>query len=241
MGFHEFDAHGSAVSPGCVRGGNSFVFPLNCYEVVHRYYNQTFIARGNAMPKERFAFILKIELLDIKPPIWRRIGVVSDIKLDKLHQVIQEAMGWMNCHLHEFRIGNVSYGEPTGDDFFDTERIEESTVRLDDLVAKGSKFIYNYDFGDDWRHSIKVEKVETLDVEPLSDAWLLAGGRACPPEDVGGPWGYSEFLETIRNPESPEAQDMLEWVGGGFDPEEFDIEDAKTAVLKVSKRRKRKA
>ena len=192
------------------------------------------------MPKERFAFVLKIELLDIKPPIWRRIGVVSDIKLDKLHQVIQEAMGWMDCHPHDFVINGVNYGQATGDDFFEMEQADESKERLGNLVAKGDKFLYNYDFGDDWRHRIKVEKIEPLTGEPLSEAWLLAGERACPPEDVGGPWGYPDFLETISDPESPEAQEMLEWIGGDFDPEDFDIGATKAAVLKVSKRRKRK-
>lgn len=193
------------------------------------------------MPKERYAFILKIELLDVKPLIWRRIGVVSDIKLDKLHQVIQEAMGWTDFHLHDFKINGVNYGPDTDDDYFEMEQADESKVRLGDLVAKGAKFEYHYDFGDDWRHRIKVEKVEPLDGEPLSDAWLLAGERACPPEDVGGPWGYQDFLDTISDPENPEAEEMLEWVGGDFDPEDSDIENAQAAVLKVSKRRKRKA
>jgi len=120
------------------------------------------------------------------------------------------------------------------------EQADESKEHLGDLVAKGDKFLYHYDFGDDWRHRIKVEKVEPLISAPLSDAWLLAGERACPPEDVGGPWCYPDFLETISDPESPEAQEMLEWVGGDFDPEDFDIEDAKAAVSKASRRRKRK-
>lgn len=189
------------------------------------------------MPQERFVFTLKIELLDIKPPIWRRIGVASDIKLDKLHQVIQAAMGWTDSHLHDFRIGDVNYGQLTGDDFFEMDQADESKERLDKLVAQGDKFLYHYDFGDDWRHRIKVEKVEPLVSEPLSDAWLLAGKRACPPEDVGGPWGYAEFLETIGDPESPEAQEMLEWIGEDFDPEAFDIEQAKADVLRVSRRK----
>lgn len=193
------------------------------------------------MSQERFAFTLKIELLDIKPPIWRRIGVVSDIKLNKLHRVIQEAMGWTDSHLHDFRIGDVNYGQPTGNDFFEMDQADESKEHLGNLVAQGDKFLYNYDFGDDWRHRIKVEKVEPLVSEPLSEAWLLAGKRACPPEDVGGPWGYAEFLDAISDPESPEAQEMLDWVGENFDSDAFDIEQAKADVLRASQYKPTKA
>jgi hypothetical protein len=192
------------------------------------------------MAKERYAFILKVELLDVKPPVWRRIGVVSDIKLNKLHQVIQEAMGWTDSHLHDFRINGVNYGPNSDEDFCEMEQDDESKARLGDLVDEGAKFDYHYDFGDDWRHRIKVEKVEPLGEEPLSDAWLLKGKRACPPEDVGGPWGYQDFLDTISDPENPEAEEMLEWVGGDFDPEEFNLEEFQAAVLRVSKRSKRK-
>lgn len=193
------------------------------------------------MPTERNAFTLKIELLDVKPPVWRRIGVVGDIKLDKLHHVIQEAMGWTDSHLHDFKVNRVSYGEKTGEGFYEEEQVDERKVRLDELVTQGAKFEYHYDFGDDWRHRIKVEKVEPLAEEPLSDAWLLTGKRACPPEDVGGPWGYQDFLDAISDPENPEHEEMLEWVGDDFDPEEFDLEGAQAAVVKISKRRKRKA
>lgn len=149
-------------------------------------------------------------------------------------------MGWTDSHLHDFEIDGVCYGQPSGEAFFDMEQLDERKEHLGNCVVQGDTFLYRYDFGDDWEHRVKVEKTERLATEPSSDAWLLAGKHACPPEDVGGPGGYQDFLETISDPESPEAQEMLEWVGEKFDSEHFDIENTKAAVLQISRRRKRK-
>lgn len=82
---------------------------------------------------------------------------------------------------------------------------------------------YVYDFGDSWEHEIRLEKI--LPREKRKYPACIAGKRACPPEDCGGIWGYEEFLEIIKDPEHEEYEDMLDWVGGEFDPEHFDIED----------------
>lgn len=192
------------------------------------------------MPKqENLVYTLRIDLADSKPPIWRRIAVDSQITLGTLHKVIQAAFGWTDTHLHDFEIDEQCYGDPDQDPTGDLDFLDESKVKLGQLVGKGAKFIYRYDFGDDWEHRIKVEAVEPMESTPLSSAWLITGKRARPPEDVGGIWGYEEFLEAVKDPDSDQGREMLEWVCcDAFDPEHFDVEEAKLAVAQVSSRRK---
>ncbi len=164
---------------------------------------------------------LKITLRDIKPPIWRRVQV-KDCTLNQLHDIIQTCMGWDGYHLHAFEIGGEQYSEPDPDGMMETE--DERKVKLSQLVAGGiKKFTYTYDLGDNWDHVVQVEK--TLEAEAgVRYPRCIAGKRACPPEDCGGPWGYPEFLEAIQNPRHERHEELLEWVGGEFDPEAFDPE-----------------
>ena len=164
---------------------------------------------------------LKITLRDIKPPIWRRVQV-KDGTLSQLHNIIQTCMDWTNSHLHAFEIGGEQYGEPDPDGMMETE--DERKVKLSQVVTgRIKKFTYTYDFGDNWDHVIEVEK--TLAAEPgVHYPRCVAGKRACPPEDCGGPWGYGDFLKAIQDPKHPEHEEMLEWAGGTFDPEQFDID-----------------
>lgn len=165
---------------------------------------------------------LKITLKDIRPPIWRRVQVTSDKTLGKLHQIIQEAMGWTNSHLHSFLIGGVEYGQPMPEYDFDVRN--EQGVKLSQVITEEKfKFLYTYDMGDSWEHEILVEKVLPPDSQVRYPV-CLTGKRACPPEDCGGVWGYAEFLEAIRNPDHPEHEAMLEWIGGEFDSEFFDVD-----------------
>src|SRR5262245_58148197 len=169
---------------------------------------------------------LKISLQNTKPPIWRRVQV-KDRTLARLHDLIQSCMGWDDYHLHEFEIGGERYGNPAQwrDGFGgELEVVNEGRVKLSQLVAQGvKKFRYVYDMGDNWEHMIQIEKV--LDAEVgVRYPRCIAGARACPPEDCGGPWGYGEFLEAIQNPEHEQHEELLEWVGGEFDPEAFDTE-----------------
>jgi hypothetical protein len=163
---------------------------------------------------------LKITLIGIRPPIWRRVQVSSSINLRRLHDVIQAAMGWTQSHLYQFEGGDVAFGEPD-DEFGMPIRSAKSTPLRKIAPAPGAVFIYEYDFGDSWQHRIEVEKV--LPPEPgVHYPRCLAGKRACPPEDVGGIWGYEEFLQAVRDPKHPEHEAMLEWVGGAFNPDAFD-------------------
>ena len=165
---------------------------------------------------------IKIALRDIKPPVWRRVQL-KDGTLDRLDAIIQVCMGWNGYHLHAFEIGGEQFGPPDPDGMMDIH--PESKIKLSQVVAQGfKKFTYTYDFGDNWEHIIQIEK--TLDAEPgFHYPRCIAGKRACPPEDCGGPWGYGNFLEAILDPKHPEHEEQLEWAGGEFDPEEFDMED----------------
>jgi hypothetical protein len=172
---------------------------------------------------------LKITLKRIKPPIWRRILVESDTTLEKLHSIIQIAMGWMDGHLHQFIAGEKTYGEPHEDNTF--EVIDERRVRLSQVVKREkARFVYEYDFGDGWQHEILVEKISAPEPDQVYPI-CVKGKRSCPPEDVGGPWGYANFLEAIENEDHPEHEDYLDWIDGSFDPEEFDLEAVNASLV----------
>jgi hypothetical protein len=163
---------------------------------------------------------LKIALQYIRPPIWRRVQV-KDCTLGELHEIIQTCMGWEDYHLHAFEIAGEQYGVPDPDDMMEVK--DEDRMKLSQVVKKGiKKFSYIYDFGDNWGHTIQVEKT----LEPEEGARYprcITGKRACPPEDCGGSWGYGDFLDAISNPKHERHKELLEWVGEGFDPEAFDL------------------
>ncbi|MEW6380914.1 MAG: plasmid pRiA4b ORF-3 family protein [bacterium] len=166
---------------------------------------------------------IKVTLMDIEPPIWRRVQITSDTTLKKLHEILQAVMGWTNSHLHQFIIGGKYYAEP--DPEYDPEVKNEKMIRLSQVISGvNDRSIYEYDFGDNWEHELLVEEVL-----PVSDGVrypvCLDGQRACPPEDCGGIQEYKRFLEAILNPDHPEHDEMLDWVGGSFDPEAFDLNE----------------
>ena len=163
---------------------------------------------------------LKITLRDIKPPVWRRVQV-KDCSLAKLHDDYPDLHGLDGYHLHSFEIGGEQYSEPDPDGMMETE--DERKVKLSQVVARGNKkFTYTYDLATIGTTHPSGEDARRGAGRPLPP--LHGGKRACPPEDCGGAWGYGDFLEAIQNPKHPEHEEMLEWVGGEFDPEAFDIE-----------------
>lgn len=163
---------------------------------------------------------LKLTLKHIRPPIWRRVEVPADIKLGKLHQVIQIAMGWNGSHMHAFMVGKAIYGTP--DPEYGGRTLNEVGVRLHEIVGEGDKLNYEYDFGDCWLHEVKVEKVLNADAT-VHYPRCTAGKRACPPDDCGGPFGYEELLEALKNPSHPDHAERIDWLGGDFDPEAFEL------------------
>lgn len=184
---------------------------------------------------------LRITLEHIEPKIWRRIIVNDTLTFRQLHDVIQWAMGWEDYHLHQFEVGDLRIGTRDLDDMFgigEEDTVPESKTRLYQTLTGKRSFRYWYDFGDDWWHKISVEKRLPDDAAALP-AELLAGERACPPEDCGGPWGYRTMLEALSDPKHPEHEDYLEWAGP-FDPEEFDLEAARRQVQKAVRPRRTK-
>jgi hypothetical protein len=174
-------------------------------------------------------FQLKIQLAHIRPPIWRRLLVPGELDLAELHEIIQASFGWTNSHLHEFEIGAARYGTPDPDWGRDDVK-DESRAKLFRLAGAGDRFSYTYDFGDGWEHAITVEQVAGAQVATRYPA-CTAGRRACPPENVGGPWGYGDFLDALSDPNHEDHEDRTEWIGGSFDPESFDLA-ATDAALK---------
>ncbi|MEZ6131157.1 MAG: plasmid pRiA4b ORF-3 family protein [Planctomycetaceae bacterium] len=177
-----------------------------------------------SIPASERLYQFKITLLESQPPIWRRIQV-KNCTLDKLHEHIQTAMGWTNSHLHQFEIDGERYGDPEllDDGFDDFECVDSTVAKNSEIVPKDGKrfqFTYQYDFGDNWQHEVLFEgclRAEKGQRYPL----CVEGERNCPPEDVGGVWGYAEFLEAIADPKHEQHDDFGEWAGD-FDSEEFD-------------------
>lgn len=164
---------------------------------------------------------LKIQLRTVRPPVWRRVLVPADITLGELHDVLQIAMGWTNSHLHEFEVDGARYGVPDPDWGME-EVLHESRVKLAQVAAEGTRLRYGYDFGDGWEHEVTVEKVLSPEAGTRYPR-CVAGRRACPPEDVGGPGGYEDFLAALNDPSHDQHEHFRHWIGGSFDPADFDL------------------
>ena len=186
-----------------------------------------------SIPKSERLYQFKITLLESQPPIWRRIQV-KDGSLDKLHEHIQTSMGWTNSHLHQFEIDGERYGDPQllYNGWMDESLpIDSTNTRISEIIPKDGErfsFKYEYDFGDGWQHEVLFEgclRAGKGERYPL----CIEGERACPPEDVGGVWGYADFLDALADPSHEQHDDFIEWAGP-FDPEEFDVGKATKAM-----------
>jgi hypothetical protein len=164
---------------------------------------------------------LRVSLAGIKPDIWRRLLLSGDTRIDKLHDILQRLMGWSNTHLHTFVVSERQLSSP-GSDLEDME--DETRVRLSDIAPRvKDRFVYYYDLGDGWRHDVVVEEIAQADERFGASPLCIEGARACPPEDCGGAGGYEEFVAAVTDPRHERHEEMLEWNGGGFDPEAFDL------------------
>jgi hypothetical protein len=186
---------------------------LGCVHSIH--------GRPSATP----IFQVKIRLVGLSPPIWRRVLVAGDIRLDRFHEVIQAAMGWMDGHMHVFIDGADEYGlrDP------ELGHRDERRVTLDRVLAHPKDRIrYVYDFGDNWEHEIVLEAITAADPDARYPI-CVTGKRACPPEDCGGPWGYAELLEVLADSDHSEHSEMVEWLGfetaAEFDAERVDLDE----------------
>jgi hypothetical protein len=175
-------------------------------------------------------FRLKIQLRHVHPVIWRRVLVPGSVRMDKLASMLIAAMGWNNSHLHAFRIGDTNYGMHA-EDWPDGE-IDEKTVTVLQVLRGEGNFTFDYDFGDGWEHDVVVE--ELIWSSPgLKHAVCLDGENACPPDDVGGASGYAYFLGAITDDAHAEHDDYVEWIGGSFEPAEFNLANANALCQKV--------
>ena len=176
---------------------------------------------------------LKITLKWTKPPIWRRVIVRGNTKLNLLHDVIQSVMGWMNCHLHQFKAGGRFYGVPDPDyQDMGTEMLNERRYTVSDLAEIAKTFTYDYDFGDSWEHQVKIEKVLPPDPD-FKHPICVAGDKACPPEDCGGIPGYYRLLEALANPRRPEHEELKSWIGGQWNADHFNLDQANAALSRI--------
>ena len=156
-----------------------------------------------------------------------------------LHDIIQIAVGWTDSHLFQFIIGNRNYGVPSEEDeFWGFKLYRAEGLRLRTLVARGvERFVYVYDFGDDWRHDIVIERI--ADGKPSIDyPAFVDGKRRCPPEDVGGIPGFMQFLEAARDPMHSEHRDMIRWYGKPFDPFDIDERGIRMGLSELARRRR---
>lgn len=183
--------------------------------------------------------VLHVELVGSQPAIWRELHVRSDMPLSKLHDVLQEAFGWTHSHMHVFedtsrrRYGHKAAGDADDFNFGGPALLDERKYTVADIAPRARDiFGYIYDFGDAWVHRLRVKKVQAP--EPgRRYPMCTAGKRAAPPDDCGGLPGYERLLEILQDPEHEEHEEMLEWLGGPFDPEAFDLDSTNKAVRAV--------
>jgi hypothetical protein len=201
------------------------------------------MARQRKKAIAKRVFQLKVTLIKVEPPIWRRLLVPADMSLGDFHFVLQDAMGWTNSHLHNFitdgqwNYNSVTGGTRYGDIRFDEEgdMEDEFSMTLAGILKQpGDQIAYVYDFGDNWTHDILLEEILSSVPDGGEVPSCPEGERACPPDDCGGISGYAELLDVLANPDHKEYQDMRSWVesmvDGKFDPEALDLKKVNRAI-----------
>ena len=179
------------------------------------------------MKTKDHALQFKVTLMGIEPEVWRRIVVPGNYSFWDLHVAIQDAMGWLDYHLHAFRIRNPETGDVDQigipDDSFEDEEpfLAGWEVPIINYFREpGDRADYEYDFGDGWEHEVVLEEIPSR-IPQKKYPLCLDGARACPPEDCGGVHGYEEMLAALRDPTHEEHKSMVEWIGGKYDPAAF--------------------
>jgi hypothetical protein len=157
---------------------------------------------------------LKVVLQGVRPAVWRRFDTETTVTLNQLHEIIQGAMGWELAHLYSFHNG-------LGQEI-------RSGATLATVARPGDSLVYLYDFGDDWQHAVTVEKAMAKPTGTYPR--VVAGRNACPPEDCGGPWGYADLVKTLAGRRTARRRELIEWLGGPFNPKHFDLEEANTRL-----------
>lgn len=191
---------------------------------------QTFFQKDSdseILKEGKSIYQFRIDLEGIRPPIWRRILIPGTSTMRDLHQAIQDVMGWEDYHLHQFMVADPFSGQP-----ITMENHDEETKIIEDWFTMETPMgSYTYDFGDNWEHIIKLEKITSLDADATYPQ-CIKGKMACPPEDCGGVWGYQEMLDILKDPKHEEYEETVEWMGEDFDPERFKPQDVVFRDLK---------
>ena len=179
--------------------------------------------------------VLRIELQGIEPLIWRRVAVRTETSMTNVHDIFQAAMGWLDSHLWELHANARKYAMHLSEDPDWNERFENAeTVSLAMLLGSGVREMeYVYDMGDYWEHSIIVERI-TVPLAHVRYPQFLGGERRCPPEDCGGPFGYSEFLRKISSKQRKTRKAALDWYGGPYDPDDISEQKIITGLGRIA-------
>lgn len=189
--------------------------------------------RSSRLP--RTTYQLRVALKGARPPIWRRFQVSPAMNLSGLHDVLQAVMGWHDSHLHMFIKGRRRFTLPNPwlddpDPFGKPLFLDERKYRIDELLTREKDWMeYEYDFGDSWYHRITLQKILPRDPAVRLPV-CISGGRACPPEDCGGTWGFYENLAILADPDHEEHEDIAEWMDPDFDPETFSVEEVNVTL-----------
>ena len=184
-----------------------------------------------ATPPVPKAVALRVELLEVTPLVWRRVLVPDSWSLASLHHYLQWVMGWTDSHAHEFEIGaglvapdwwiREAESEEEASRYRDERRVSVAAA-VSELGPRG-EFEYRYDMGDGWEHRVVIESIPSSRLGELPLPVCVAGENACPPEDIGGPHGYAEFLVVLGDRRHEQHADLVRWIGGVFDPKGFDL------------------
>ncbi len=190
--------------------------------------------RKSASGSSASIHVLHVELVDSHPSIWRELHVPSQYSLGQLHDILQDAFEWEDCHLHFFENRKRQCFGPPSEDELDQTFLDEDGYTIADLATRrGGVFSYIYDFGDDWVHRITVKAIQPPEPGRRYPA-CVAGARAGPPEDSGGIYGYQDKLDALRTPKHPDRENVLEWLGDSFDPDAFNLKAIDKAVRSSS-------
>lgn len=176
-------------------------------------------------------YAVKVTLLGTRPLVWRRILVPRKITLRQLHWTLQTVMGWTDSHLHQFALPRQKFAGPTYG--IGAKVANEDRTELGELLwTVGASLLYEYDFGDGWRHELVLEEI--LLGDESFQQMCVAGKRCCPPEDCGGPQGFAELIEALGDADHPDHQEVSKWLGD-FVPDSFSVEE----INRKLRRRKR--
>ncbi|KPV44426.1 plasmid pRiA4b ORF-3 family protein [Alicyclobacillus ferrooxydans] len=197
------------------------------------------------MPQKKepdLLYTFYVELFDVKPVVWRRFSVPGKLTFQELHQVIQVVMGWESAHLYRFRYGPLEISRPDLDDFFtaDPVHLDARSETLEALLVEQNDLLtYHYDFGDDWIHLLRIESISAIGGAISGAIRCQEGARACPPEDIGGPYGYEVHVKALADVDDPGHDDAVASCGDEFDPEAFDLNHINQELAARFRKRKK--